>query len=411
MKKFLVFLGFSAVYRVLLDLIYSQQIAPIFSYANFINEANSSSLFVSWMMLLLYSAVAYPFYKEQDDKKFVISMIALLIYLIKLVPLTSLLYFQPQSLSFVGQQLTLWILLLFLMNKGSAIEIKSINKSPIAVTLVTIIVSFAVLIVSGVYANFRLHLSLADVYDLRLEARSFNMPTILKYIYAFSSNMIPVCMVYYIIRKRKAMVFLLAFIGLLNFSIAGSKTTLFLILLSLMFYYFKKVEFNKYLMPVFVSVVALAALEFIFLHTNAISTILIRRSFFMPNLLDVEYYEYLKNSSPVFFDTSKYTQIQFNIGDVYFGSEDVRANNGFFTDAFINLGSLGCVVYPFIYSILFRALEGACKGLDRCISVFCAFLMVTTLESTFFTTALLTHGLFLMMVTLYFMPVSKNNIS
>lgn len=411
MKKFLVFLGLSAGYRVLLDLIYSQQIAPFFSYAHFINEANSSSLIVSWTMLLLYSIVTYPFYKEHDDKKFVISMIALLIYLIKLVPLTSLLYFQPQSLSFVVQQLTLWILLFFLMQKGSAIEIGSIKKTPIAVTLVTIVVSVAVLIVSGVYANFRLHLSLADVYDLRLEARSFNMPTILKYIYSFSSNMIPVCMVYYIIQKRKAMVYLLAFIGLLNFSIAGSKTTLFLILLSLIFYYFKKAEFNKYLVPVFISVVALAALEFISLHSNSISTLLIRRSFFMPNLLDVEYYEYLKNSSPVFFDTSKYTQIQFNIGDVYFGSEDVRANNGFFTDAFINLGSLGCVVYPFIYSILFRALEGACKGLDRCISVFCAFLMVTTLESTFFTTALLTHGLFLMMVTLYFMPVSKNNIS
>lgn len=410
MKRFFVFIGASALYRVLLDIIYYQQITPFFSYANFINEANSSSMLLSWLVLTIYGLFAYPFYKERDDK-FVVSMIALFIYLIKLVPLTSLLYYQPQSLSFVVQQLVLWTLLFLLLYKGSAIEFKSIQKTPVAVTLVTVIVSVAVLIVSGVYANFRIHLSLADVYDLRMEARAFNMPTVLKYIYAFSSNMIPVCMVYYIIQKRKTMVYLLAFIGLLNFSIAGSKTTLFLIVLSLIFYYFKNVDFNKYIMPAFISVMVLAVMEFVLLHTNAISTVLIRRSFFMPNLLDVEYYDYLKNSTPVFFDTSKYTQIQFNIGDVYFGSEDVRANNGFFTDAFINLGSLGCVVYPFIYSILFRALEGACKGLDRCISVFCAFLMVTTLESTFFTTALLTHGLFLMMVTLYFMPVSKNNIS
>lgn len=271
--------------------------------------------------------------------------------------------------------------------------------------MVTIIVSAAVIIVSGVYAGFRLRLSLANVYDLRMEAREFNMPILLKYIYSFAANIIPICMVYYITRKKKYMIYLLAFIGLLNFSIAGSKSTLFRIFLCVGLLYLSKVNYKKWLIPSFLVICILSVLEFYIYESTFISTMLIRRSFYIPNLLDSVYFNYLQNMDPFFFDTSKFTNIQFSIGGDVFGIEQMRANNGFFTDAYINLGAAGCIVYPFIYSLIFRALEGACYGLNQCVSIFCAFLVVTTLESTFFTTSLLTHGIFLMIVTLYFMPI------
>lgn len=405
MKKLIVLIVGIIIYRLLLDMIYVDQIVPFFSYWLMIDQSSFVSYVESWAFLAAMTFPVLFFYRREEEDYYATTMFVLFLYFIKLVPLTSFLFYQPQSFSFVIQQGIMWILLFVLLYVCKPITFKFIKKSEAFVTIVTIIVSLTVVWVSGKYASFRVHFSIDDVYDLRMEAREFNMPTLIKYLYSFSGNIIPICMIYYMSKKKMTMTFFLAFVGLLNFSIAGSKSTLFRILLCFSLLYIQKFDYKKWMMPSFLTISLLSIIEFKLLNLTNISSILIRRVFYIPNLLDSVYYDYFKNDEPYFFDTSKFTQLQFNIGGDIFGNDAMRCNNGFFTDAYVNLGIAGCFVYPFIFAVLIKILEGACIGHYKYIAVFSAFLFVTTLESTFFTTSLLTHGLFLMILTLYFMPV------
>lgn len=407
MKRILLFVIGVIVYRLLLDLIYFHQIVPFFSYWLMIDQSTTESGIISWVILALFTIPVIYFYKNNDESRYISNIFVLFVFFVKLIPLSSIIYFQPQSLSYIFQQTILWIILFVLLAQSGPIRFNAIQKRDSYILFITIIVSLAVLIVSGVYANFRLHFNLSDVYDLRFEAREFNMPKLLKYIYSFAANVIPICIVYYILKQRYVFVYLLAFVGLLNFSIAGSKSTLFRIVLCLLFLFLKNINFKKWILPAFLCLTVISFLEYIINDSTIISTLIIRRSLYIPNLLDSVYYDYLQNLDPYYFDTTKYTDLQFNIGNDVFGNDKMRANNGFFTDAYINLGTIGCFVYPFIYSTIIRFLAGACENHSNCIKVFSTFLFVTTLQSTFFTTSLLTHGLALIIVTLYLMPNTK----
>lgn len=393
----------SIIYRLLLDFIYRYQISPVFSYMLMENHMTYDSYMLSWLYFAIFLYPTYLFYIRRNDN-FVTAIFVIFLFALKLIPLSSILAFQPQSISYTCQHVIMWVFLLILLYNSSPITFKLFKPSNVMVGIIAIVMSLAVILVSGLYANFRLNFSLTNVYDLRMEAREFQMPIVLKYIYAAAANIIPVCIVYYIIRRNKWAVFALVFIGLLNFSVAGSKSTLFRILLSLCLLCLRKINFKKWIIPSFLVLSIVSLLEFHFNNSSVISSLLIRRSLYIPSLLDHVYFNYFANIDPYIFDTSKFTDIQFDIGKQVYLRDDVRANNGFFTDAYINLGSVGCVIYPLIYCILLRLFEGACKGKDKCISVFCVFLLVTTLESTYFTTSLLTHGIFLMIIALYLMP-------
>ena len=82
----------------------------------------------------------------------------------------------------------------------------------------------------------------------------------------------------------------------------------------------------------------------------------------------------------------------------------MRANNGLFTDAYMNLGEIGCLVYPFVYVAFFKFCESSFEGVNVELVMFVIIIMVITLNSSEFTTSLLTHGLFALCLLLYFLP-------
>ena len=66
-----------------------------------------------------------------------------------------------------------------------------------------------------------LYPDLLNVYGIRREFNSYNVPTIIVYIWSAAGNILPLLLIYYFVKGKKGMVAFLIFIIILNFSING----------------------------------------------------------------------------------------------------------------------------------------------------------------------------------------------
>lgn len=403
-----IFIVIVLIYRFLLDTIYKYEITPFFAYANLEDNSTHNSFITSWCLLLIFLPIVLWSVDETNNRFG--SMVCLFFFMIRVVPFTSTMLYNPQDTKYLIINVLYWYLLFSLICKMHPIRLSTFydRSNEKIVTLITIISVVTVLIVSGVYAHFRIHLSLEDVYELRDEARGYHLPILLAYLHPATTNVIPILVVYYISHRKKYIVYLLFFIGILNFSIAGHKSTLFKILFCIGLYYIKNLNLRKILPYGFFFLTVIVFAEFLIFKDNFLSTLIVRRVMFVPNILDTLYYEYINMHGPVFFETKG---LAFSIGEEYYGDDQMRANNGMFTDAYINMGTIGCFIFPLIIALFEKTFEYITEEKENCIVVFSALIFVTTLGSSLFTTSLLTHGLFFIWLTLIFIPRNHSAIT
>ena len=200
---------------------------------------------------------------------------------------------------------------------------------------------------------------------------------------------------------------LYSFIILLSFSIDGLKSTIFKLFLCIILLIVYRKKMIVWYPMLFVTLCLTAFAEFKIFNSDWISSTIIRRSLFIPSLLDTYYFDYIYQNGPIFYQRGG-EHISFFIGAEYFGKEEMRSNNGLFSDAYMNLGFLGLIIYPIIYSFFFRFCESISRGLDEKIVMFVGVIMVSSMNSSELTTCLLTHGLLALILLLYFIPKTVN---
>lgn len=386
------------IFRILLDILYKDTISPNYAYYGLIYNPNYLSTITSWGILIIGILLSIPFL---NMKKFVISHIAILLFAMFFVPWTSYLHCNPQSYGVIICESIYWIFLLLCLNISSKLEIlhlkqKIYNKK--AFYLMIIVMVATVIYVSGIYTNFRIEISLAKIYDWRLEARTFKLPILLEYIWAASTNILPVIVFYYLRKEKNYIAIAMALVIVISFSINGSKSTLFkLILCIILFFVHISTKFKFYIPASLALFSTICLLEFSFYRSSFLSELIIRRTFFIPAQLDGYYYEVIEKSGPIFF-THRINghEITFLIGDTFFDKDYMRANNGLFSDAYMNLGIAGCFLFPIIYAILINLCESILLGLSTPIKFYIVFIICFTMRSSELTTALMTHGLLLL---------------
>lgn len=394
-------------YRIFLDWIYIDQIFPIYEYARFIYTFNIEGLVLSWVFLLFFSVLVSSFLNIKSP---VVSYAAIMFFFLRFVPLTSYLSTDSFPASFYLLNFIFWFLFYFLLLNMKRIKVPLHFKSEHAIYWITLSMLLVVVYVSGRYAGFRMNFNLVNVYDLRMEARGFSMPLWLTYLWPATKNTLPILMVFLMMRKKWGWSLLTAFIIFLNFSVDGSKSTLFKMLLCFGLQLLARPDkILKYLIWGFMAMCAFSIIEFLLLDTSVISSMIIRRMLYVPNLLDYLYFDFVDQNGPIFYDSEKTSAIAFDVGNEYFNKDEMRCNNGLFTDAYSNLGWLGVFVYPFVLAIFLKVCESAFKGVNLQIILFATFLIVTTFGSTTITTSLLTHGLLLLCLVLYCMPSLSPN--
>ena len=229
------FILFVVIYRLGLDYIYKDIISPVFGYANLNYNPDLDSQIISWIVLCVFTVLMLPFRKKEG---FVVSSSMNLFFFFSFIPMTSYWYCKVQLLPFMIACIIFWTLFLLLMLYQKVPNIDyMIRPNRAVIWFITILLSIVVIYISGVYAHFRFNFSLENVYDLRSEARQFNMPIILRYIWASASNVLPICMIYFLNSNYKKIAWLIFIVILLNFSINGVKSTLFKMIICLFLYY------------------------------------------------------------------------------------------------------------------------------------------------------------------------------
>jgi len=216
------------------------------------------------------------------------------------------------------------------------------------------------------------------------------------------------------LQKKKIVALLVSIIIFLNFGISAVKQVLFLLMFTWAGYFLVKTErfFNYFLVGI-ISLVLLSIAEFKIFGTYFINNFMNYRIFFIPAKLHYVYYSFFSVNEPDYFrqsifkwfiDSPYKDGIQFMMGEEDIGDFSARANNGLFTDAYLNFGGIGVFIFPLIVVCILKILEGASKGLDPKILFIVSTAVSFVLLGVPFSTALFTSGIVVLSLFLYTLP-------
>lgn len=400
------------LYKITLELIYIQLIVPIFYYSGFNISYDPFKYIFFWIILLLF----YPFIKINYNKAKPSNAIITILYIAGFIPGIVLFSFMEVSIKLIALFLSYWIVLTIFNLLIPYIKIKRPGYQT-GKTITYIIISYFSLIIifiSFKYTGFRLNFSLFNVYSLREEALNFQLPAILSYSFAAAKVFLPIAFIYMLSNHKNLQAFLIFFIQFMAFSIDGSKSTIFSIFLIYLCYKFYYGTPNKIFLGGMFLINIASLLEYCILKTFYLVNFLIRRLLFLPNLLHIYYFDFFDTNQVDYFrqgilgrigfKSSYSTAIPNIIGEYYFNSASMIANNGLFSDAYYNLGGIGVVFLPLFIIVALRFLDACSKELKSSILISVIITSAYTFISSSFFTVMLTHGFLIICISLLFLP-------
>lgn len=414
------------LYRVLLDAVYFNVISPLYEYSGFYDLRTSDNFILSLVLLVLSLPLAISIINNGNER--LSSLIVSIIYLVSFIPFTTCVYagiFADST--FVYFNAIYWLCLLvatilFLQKDVSHRPIRvyyfndTINDK--IVKIIGIISLITVLLISWKYTGFRLNFDLYGVYDLRAEAKKYDLPVILSYLLAWTGSVNPILMGYCLLNKRKLMALFFFFVQMISFGIAGSKQAFFAPIFVIFFMGFcKNMSFRnikKMLVRCTILVSFLATIESMAFSTSYLAGILIRRMFFIPNQISYWCFDFFSINEFDFFRgsflrhfgfTSPYPDgIAIMLAKNY--ESGGYANNGLFSDAFTNLGYVGIILMPILLALALYFFDYCSFNINIRLMTVVAVIFSGFLLSTFLSTALLTNGL--LVICLILMLLGRN---
>lgn len=416
-----------SVFKILLDISYGLIISPLFEYTGFINHFSIQNLIISWTVLIFIFLCGS---KDIIDSDSISSIIICILINLSVVPFTTLIMFGVLHGMFIIENTVFWILLLLshwlIKNKNSSTyemrlstKFEFVGNSQLkAIVLVLFITTF---FVSWKYTNFRINVSIFDVYGIREEASYYNLPTIIEYLLSWSHYITIVLLAYFIIRKEMVWIILCILIQILNFGIDGSKTSLFLTIIAIIVCIPKQLrlrKMNKIITGSGIIILILGLIQFIFTGDFLIASYFSRRTLLLPAYLENCYYDYFSTHTPDFFRnsflsrlglTSPYGNISKLIGYVYFNNAKMFANNGLISDSLTNLGVLGIIIYPIVLSFTLEWIDQSTSGLNVKMYFVVGLYIALALVNSFYLTIMLTHGLLFLILVLF--SIKRDGVS
>lgn len=411
---------FVVIYRCILDIFYTKLISPIYSYAGYTSDTNTTQYIFSWLFLLF---ILPSFIIALSGKDRFWKYVSYILLCLKFVPLTVVIGHIEYPTEYLIQTFIFW--LIFIVGYNTFPSFKTVDLQGIkrnkqllnkTINILIILFTFSVLFVSIKYTGFRLHTSLFDVYDIRFEEREQSYPKLFNYLLAASTVLCPLILNYFIDKKKHLLTLLFCFIIYVDFSIAGLKSIIFMTFISIALRIIYKPAILYYV-PIIACIVLCTA----FFMNDALQlgmSFIIWRSLFVPSGMDFEYYTFFNIFEPDFYRNSifrrfglesPYSQssVDIAVGE-YFNPEieGIRANNGLISEAYANFGNLGCIIFPLILIIYIKFISSFAKYTEEKYLILIAFIFSYAIISTFIPATFMSSGV----VYMIFFLVAYNNI-
>lgn len=395
------------------------EVALMFNYQGlFFDNKSTLSLVISWIIFACYLPLIIKLFDGNQFSSYVL----ILLTLFSLIPQTVVIsYRSDYSFSYLLLIICFWIILLVLHYLTSPIRIRFrpsrlVEKSPY-ITLVILLTS--VLTYSFLTTGLRLHIDLLNVYEIREEARGFDVIFPFNYIISFADNALAFFAVLLLHRRRYLLFGFVVFVILVNFSITGTKQIIFVLICGVVGYYAIRSQQHTFrILIAAVSIIFLAFVEVKLLDSRILTTIYPYRVLFIPAELHNSYFNFFQTNELDFyrqsvlkflFESPYQTNIQFLLGEYSIGDITARANNGLFSDAYMNLGALGVFIYPFLIVFLLRLFDGVITRIDTRLWFVLAIYISFVLLGMTLSTALITAGLLPFLLMMYSFPCANVN--
>lgn len=401
----------SILTKIFFQIIYITQIQPVYAYYGFKNEYSLERELISWVLFLPLPFVLIRLSKKETFSNLCVAMLVMGAYL---PCLNIYVFMKSEFIVFILMYfVVLYLSCYFIQNKSKIHKSVELDNDSLnfVIILIEALVIAVVLFVWIVYAKLRINFNISDSYVYRMEARTYSMPTIISYGFSMARGGIPLLLVYNLYQRKYLPSSILFATQIVIYFVDGTKSTLFNLATEIIafLYLSKKNTFVVGMTSFFAGISTTSILEYLLFGTRNVSNYIIRRLFFVPALLNYQYFDFFQKHEHDYYrqsigilGKSPYDySIAKTIGQVYYGDPQMSANNGLFSDAYANLGIIGIIVMPIIIVLVFKMIESITSQLPKRIWIVCVIQSFIAFLSSSFFTVLLTHGVIFFSFILY----------
>lgn len=399
-------------YRLVVDFGYRVVVATDFDYYGFTSQPTVATMLISWGFLLaLLPLLIFVLRSERLS-----AQISGLLALISLVPTTTLIAHDPRYPAlYIVLIFSYW--LVFLLASAFMPSVRPFLRplrSDAPHMMLSAVMCATILFISWFYTGLRLHFGLFDIYDLRAEAREYQIPIILAYVATMADNLLPILLAYYLRRRWLSMAVALGVVILFNYGITATKQIVLLLLFAVISVAVPEpLRLNRRIIIALAVLVSACILEKEVFGTLFAGTLSLFRVMVLPahmHWFAFDFFQtrellFLTQSVLRFFFDSPYSEnVQFLLGEYQIGIITARANNGLFTDGYMNFGAASVLFYPVLAVFVMKLIEGAATGLSSGVQ----FTVVVSVSFVFLglplPTAILTAGIGGLVILLALLP-------
>ena len=412
-RKTIAFLSL-VLYKAFFDILYCTRIAN--HRTGFYYSLNIVNAVAGWLALLLLASVIHVFY-EQDTASATIMTVLTAIYF---VPLLVICGFGGGTSSFLIWCILYWILLVVLQIK-TPVYLLDI-KMPSDTKWMKIVWGIMLLFVSVItfyfwikYSHFHLQTDLYNVYELRAQASTYNVPTILLYLRQGAVIVTAILIVKALTIRKYYLVIYLLFIIWISFSYAADKSVALFPLLLIGGYIFYRKKMSSIIIPGFTMLQVVAYITDRFGIQWLTSFIFARQGTTLAQLSFYTYKFFQSHPNDLFRQGimgklgfhSIYGFLPNTIGN-NFVEQTINCNNGMLSDVWSSFGAIGVLVMPVILIACFRFLDMATYGLDNRQTIGIVLFFSACFANAQWSTVLLTQGYMITALALLLFSPTKH---
>ncbi len=394
--------------KFIFDFIYLNYVSKYFVYDTFRLDYSLKNHIIGYFLLIFSVVIITEFDKRAKSLK--ISLFLMFISLI--IPLTTISAYESMNIYYLTAIIISFnlIILCLMIFPGFHIVWPSRNIYLLGLAFLSLIYfyTYSMLIFTGGFT--RINFNLVDVYETRellSENRFFLSGYFISWV-GYSLN--PIMIIFSLFKKRKVMFLTFLSLQILLFGMTNFKSFLFAVPLLLLIYIFSKLKFQYTYLVLAISLMLITVyIHYIITKDILMSSILIRRQFFMPAHLHFLYNEFFTNhefinlSDSIFnmFIHYPYKDTVTNVISSYYWGRKFSVNVGFFGNAYYNFGYIGIAIFSVLLFFILNLIKSIENRVPAHLIGSIILLPFFALINSGLLTTLFTHSLLITIICLW----------
>ncbi len=352
------------------------------------------------------------YYILHTRRKIFIYDFYLFIFILWCLPNIVIYSFHNHNLNFLLILLVPYAIIILATFNIKAYEIKKIRMSKPLILLLSLILIGVSIFNYILVTKGNIVFNLANVYEHREKFDELSSQGIFGYLNSSTFKIFcPLLFAWAIHKKNTILIYFSIVLIILLFAFSGHKSVLISLFVVPFFYFLYKFK-NIPLVIIlgFLSLLVSSSIIGWIINSNMPESLIIRRLFIVPAMLNFTYLEYFSNNQNIYWSNSVLSyfinypyddNFVYLIGD-YLGLSGVYANTGFIASGFAHASIFGVIIYTFIGILIFNFINIISKNNQKYFVMSIIFIPLSSMFiSSDLPTSLLTHGVLIAIFSLY----------